>query len=115
MTGNDIYLKARTVLGAEAVGIDRNNEVAFKKEVVKMLGLLADDMEIEFTQQSLDTEIICSKSQEQALVFGLAMYICVALGLAERHNYFKGLYASHRTHAKSTFKSVSDVLPRGEG
>lgn len=114
MTVNDLYIKTRTVLGGEAVGIDRNDETGIKKEAVKMLGILLDDLEIDSAVQNTGDTIICSKSAEQALIYGLAMLICVALGISEKQPFFAGLYSSYRARVKSSASRISDVLPRGE-
>ncbi|MBQ0083869.1 MAG: hypothetical protein KBS52_03785 [Clostridiales bacterium] len=114
MTGNDLYLKTRTVLGAENVGIDRNDDALLKKEAAKMIAIILQDLGIDTEFSSMADEISCNANEEQALIYGLAMYICVALGLQNRQSFFAGLYASHRTRAKGKAERVIDVMPRGE-
>lgn len=113
MKGNDLYVKARALLGAETVGITRGDEKALKNDALRILTLVLDDLGIEHEISSLNDEIECSKSQAQAIIYGMAMYLCVSLGLSERQSFFAGLFDSHRTHTKGNIERVKDVLPLG--
>lgn len=114
MTVNEIYEKTKALLGEKAVGIDCTEEAPIKRDALKMLDMILSDLNISEKPENFDDVINCSKNEEQALIYGLAMLICTAFGMQSRQQFFASLYSGHRTASKSKHDTVRDVLPKGE-
>ena len=111
MTGYDLYLRAAAMLGLTAEAAE---QTGLLKQACRMVTELCLDLGAK-TPETVSEELQITPAQEDALIYGIAMLMAIALGDSAANRFYTGLYNAKRARALARTDRIADVLPRDNG
>ncbi len=112
MNSNVIYNRASGLIGNYLVAEGAEHSAELERLTRDYINIILYDLGSPSTIKELGDEIVATDEVLQALPFGVAMLLCVAVGEGTRQGFFAGIYESRRAKIKSGISSKKDVLPR---
>ncbi len=107
MTGIDVYKQVVSLLGVETNTTINCNDKALLSNTLSTANRVIKDLggtEIE----NLNEEISLNSAAEEALPYGVAMFLLLNRGDRERYNVFTDIYAKKRARAKSVITRIKN-------
>lgn len=113
MTAYEVYLKTIKLLGYDA---EQNTAIGDKLQKTAMTAISAVLEDLGFRKIVMigsDTEIAANEKISEALPYGVAMFVCSAIGDSEKQAFFTDIYNSKRTRCRAKTEKIKDIFTRG--
>lgn len=113
MTGRDIYFIVSGMLGYDPTPtLNGANDIMAKNTITAINRILSDLTGKQTSIKKLTEEIEGEEGLNDALVYGVAMFLALIDGDAVKQRAYCDIYNAKRRKYKSSISSVKDVMPR---
>ncbi|MBO4734478.1 MAG: hypothetical protein J5662_08380 [Clostridia bacterium] len=111
---NSIVERAALLCGISDGYLKENDQSELNARALTAANTVLFDLCGEAEHRSILDEVSVSRDIENAAVYGVAMFLCLAFGDTDKASLFSHIYSDKRALVKSAGGKISDVLPKTE-